>query len=712
MTKVRKTFFLILFLLFSYNKIVKAETLTFPTNLVANTTDFVLLSTSGTTPSISGYSGTLIFSAVASSGNVKVTTTSNLLRAKGYCGYTSDASTEPTNCSGNSLTEVGFRGTQDDINVAIATLSFKGDGSTGSPTITVSITPAGTNYFSGNGHYYEIVNAEKTWPEAKAAAEASTLYGLSGYLATITSQAENDFLDSKVGQDTWIGGSDSSTYTSNSHPVTEGTWEWVSGPDNGNTFFCQTAVGSKADDAHADCALASGYEYNSWRRPEGQPSKFEPNDHPTDNPADEDCAHMRSDGDWNDYKCDRAGVMYYIIEYGGTDGESATTTGVVNLRIESIEASDSTYNVFDDQELVGIVDAQNESATRFARNIMDSVLDRLHEFRLRKNNKGFKNNEISLQVNLDEIGKNYQDIINHYASKGLVSLANYVQNKKVDNTKENDWQFWINGKISTGRTDLKLNNLAKENEMDSITIGFDKLKNNTLFGIALNIADDKTDIGNHGSNLKMRGENLIVYSAWNSKSLYLDSVLGYGALKSLTERVVDRSNTSNLVIGDRKSEQFYGTTYLNYIKNIDKFDLQLFSGLDYIYTDFNGYSESGNNQKLKFKPHTLTNYTSSIGSTLFYRRENEIDKHVSFLKFEYKKDHSEKASIQANLISDSTEKLYTYNYVVPYSYFMKIETGYNYNTDRGLNVYTKLGRIQKSNDDFENIITIEFSQSF
>ena len=40
-------------------------------------------------------------------------------------------------------------------------LSFKGDGSTGSPTITVSITPAGTNYFSGTGHYYEIVNSTK-----------------------------------------------------------------------------------------------------------------------------------------------------------------------------------------------------------------------------------------------------------------------------------------------------------------------------------------------------------------------------------------------------------------------------------------------------------------------------------------------------------------------------------------------------------------------
>ena len=98
-------------------------------------TDFILLSTSGTTPSISGYSGTLLFSATATAGNIKVTDTSNLLKAAGYCGYTDDASAEPSDCSGNSLSEVGFRGSQDDINTAIATLSFKGDGSTGSPSI-------------------------------------------------------------------------------------------------------------------------------------------------------------------------------------------------------------------------------------------------------------------------------------------------------------------------------------------------------------------------------------------------------------------------------------------------------------------------------------------------------------------------------------------------------------------------------------------------
>ena len=32
------------------------------------------------------------------------------------------------------------------------------------------------------------------WDDAKTAAEASTLYGLTGYLVTITSSAENDFI--------------------------------------------------------------------------------------------------------------------------------------------------------------------------------------------------------------------------------------------------------------------------------------------------------------------------------------------------------------------------------------------------------------------------------------------------------------------------------------------------------------------------------------
>ena len=140
-----------------------AGSVTMPTSLVADTSSFVTLSDSGTTPSISDYTGTLLVSVTASDGNIKVTTTTNLKRTKGYCGYTADNDNEPTDCTGNSLTEIGFRGTQDDINTALATLAFKGDGTTGSPTVTLSVTPAGSLYNSANGHYYQVINDRKCY---------------------------------------------------------------------------------------------------------------------------------------------------------------------------------------------------------------------------------------------------------------------------------------------------------------------------------------------------------------------------------------------------------------------------------------------------------------------------------------------------------------------------------------------------------------------
>src|SRR4051812_25667561 len=51
----------------------------------------------------------------------------------------------------------------------------------------------------GNGDYYELVLPDSSansysWTEARQAADSMTYQGLQGYLATVTSQAENDFL--------------------------------------------------------------------------------------------------------------------------------------------------------------------------------------------------------------------------------------------------------------------------------------------------------------------------------------------------------------------------------------------------------------------------------------------------------------------------------------------------------------------------------------
>lgn len=80
----------------------------------------------------------------------------------------------------------------------------------------------------GNGHYYELILATLDWDEARDAAAASSFRGSAGYLATVTSAEEQQFLSTFVNPDAtdaWLGGSDAAS---------EGDWLWVTGPEAGD----------------------------------------------------------------------------------------------------------------------------------------------------------------------------------------------------------------------------------------------------------------------------------------------------------------------------------------------------------------------------------------------------------------------------------------------------------------------------------------------
>jgi hypothetical protein len=62
--------------------------------------------------------------------------------------------------------------------------------------------------WSGNDHYYQLVSpsAGITWTDAETAASAATYLGLKGHLATISSQAEFNFIVANFPTNfTWIG---------------------------------------------------------------------------------------------------------------------------------------------------------------------------------------------------------------------------------------------------------------------------------------------------------------------------------------------------------------------------------------------------------------------------------------------------------------------------------------------------------------------------
>ena len=406
-----------------------AETITMPSSFTADTSTLVQLSDSGVTPSISGFTATdLLATITASAGTLVVTTTTGLEQASGYCDYTSDNSSEPTNCKleASDHEEIGFIGTQAEINAAIATLSFKGDGTTGSPTVTLSVTPAGSLYNSANGHYYKVVNhgSSITWSAAKTAAEASTLNGLSGYLASVTSYQENNFIDEKAGVNAWLGGTDADT---------EGCWKWSGGPDDGKIF----TVGNDADNTSSGgCTVDSGYTV--YEKPFGA-GEFGWNTNEPNDAGGEDRLHIKTDGTWNDFKNNNSNVSFYVIEYGGIEGETATTTGLTILTVSSIEASGSTHQAFNDKQLSGIVEAQNESMKRHMFNSTNSIMDRMEQFRRTGENKGLQLNDFRLTLMDHGIDDHtHAKLAKHYLQKYSKEIAD---KKGLNLTEKNIEKF-------------------------------------------------------------------------------------------------------------------------------------------------------------------------------------------------------------------------------------------------------------------------------
>lgn len=201
---------------------------------------------------------------------------------------------------GSSGSTLQFSGTLSNINTALATLRYNRSG-TGSDTIEASLVNAGEVFFEGTNHLYEYVSYNSNWNNAKTNAEGRTKYGATGYLTTITSEEENNFVAARLSAAGWMGASDSAV---------EGTWRWVTGPENGD--------------------LLSSH-YTNW-------NSGEPNDS-----SGEDCAQFLSgsgqNGKWNDLPCSSYNLPGYVVEYGS--GSSPIDIATHNISITTL-ASDVT----------------------------------------------------------------------------------------------------------------------------------------------------------------------------------------------------------------------------------------------------------------------------------------------------------------------------------------------------------------------------------
>lgn len=159
-----------------------------------------------------------------------------------------------------------------------------------------SITIGLTNYLPATGHYYEFVqDTNVLWTEALEKAQSRSLYGLQGYLATLTLPEEATLVGELSSGTGWIGASDRQE---------EGVWRWMAGPEAEQVFW--------------DNGERVGYSF--WNSGE-----------PNNRGGDEHYAHITADnvgivGSWNDLQNETATsgpyqAKGYMVEYGGMPGD-------------------------------------------------------------------------------------------------------------------------------------------------------------------------------------------------------------------------------------------------------------------------------------------------------------------------------------------------------------------------------------------------------
>jgi hypothetical protein len=204
-----------------------------------------------------------------------------------------------------------------EFETAIAAIEYSSSAPNPTGTRQFSITAGSANYLPATGHYYEYIpSLGITWTNANTAANLRTYFGLQGYLATLTSQVEADFSGSQAAGTGWIGGSDAAT---------EGVWQWVTGPENGTTFWNGTAGGSSPNFAF-------------WNT--GEPNQS----------GNEDYAHIthpnvNPNGSWNDLSNTGAASgdyqpQGYVVEYGGMPGDpTLNITAVTTITVDDVDPS-------------------------------------------------------------------------------------------------------------------------------------------------------------------------------------------------------------------------------------------------------------------------------------------------------------------------------------------------------------------------------------
>ena len=371
-------------------------------------------------------------------------------------------------------------------------------------------------------------------------------------------------------------------------------------------------------------------------------------------------------------------------------------------------------SIAEDNDRMGMAEAQIELANRTVKLSTNSALNRLKWIRRNKDKQNLSNQNIKLNFS--------NNLLSSLKELPISSFKKISSSENSNNNK--NYFYWSEGSISLGRVGETSISSMKKAKTEALTFGFDKFTDDySLKGFAFRFGNDNVDVGNSGSRLDSNTYNITYYSTSpvQDDTKMIDKIFGIGKIRSNLLTIVDGSR----ITADRTGNQIYGTVKLKdeFIKG--KLTLIPSGQFDFAHTILKGYQESGNAGIIVNDQHVRTrNFRAAIAAVEDLSKKNysfkrhgkieyiaELDRSSNF-KYTYVEDKSVKFNDTLH-----TGALHNLNAEVGvdiifpehYSIFIIYERNQAFETGHTDNLYVALGYLPHK--DTEIAFTINGSEN-
>jgi outer membrane autotransporter protein len=266
----------------------------------------------------------------------------------------------------------------------------------------------------------------------------------------------------------------------------------------------------------------------------------------------------------------------------------------------------------------------------------------------------------------------------------------------------NDWAIWSEGSVTIGKTDESTISAIKKIKSNGITLGIDKMVNtDQIYGVAIRMEDDDSDIGSSGSKIDTDSLSLSLYGTFPfSEKTYIDSTLGVGKIRTNLTRI----HESGTLTGNRKGEQVF-STILYGAEFENEVTLSPYGRIDAGYTKLKSYSDSGKVASINYNEQKIKTARASVGLLIDDEIQTPEATFFPNARIEYGKD-----------VVDASDAVLSYVVYPNTDYTFKIDRGEsdNFRLSFGTDVLVESGwilsadfeRNQEEDSSYENSINL------